>query len=180
MPEQKIDFEALSNIEVFNLATAKIFALLYEKFPVRIPLIPNDIAAEMISEELYYSNEPRGPGIAITEKHLTPLGRRYHRVTSSTVSWLVKFEYIDRPSQYDHDRSFAGRAMSSIMSNNHVLTPKGLDALAAVPEALTSKRTAGEQLVELSKGAGGEAGRAAIGEIIGHIISGTARGFGFG
>ena len=60
---------------------------------------------------------------------------------------------------------------------NYVLTPKGFEALAAVPTSLNRKetRSLGKQLTSVAATAGNRASSAAISDIVGQVIGAAAR-----
>lgn len=103
----------MSYIDCFDECTGRVFALLYESFPIPIDLNIGDIIGQA---ELYL-----GEG-------LPPEMNTECDVGTCTVRWLVKAGYISMDNCSGSDRFF-----------NLQLTEKGLEVLKAVPGSLNSQ-----------------------------------------
>lgn len=66
----------MSNVDLFNLFSAQIFALLYEQFP-----LPKQLSPENLAEEANYSE--------ISNEHA-------RQVAGHTLNWLSKTGYIEK------------------------------------------------------------------------------------
>jgi len=136
----------MSNIELFDEYTARILAMLYEAFPIRIALD----AVEMSGAEIDDFGVPLGA-----------LGKRSKsfEVCFATTQWLIDAGYIDH--QGDNGYCFGGC----------VLTARGLEVLKSVPDSIQRKESIGEKIVCLirsgSVDVAKEAAKAAISAGIG-------------
>jgi hypothetical protein len=115
---------ASSNIELFDEFAGKIFARLYENFPIPIDLNSKDFLPPTIREGGDVDSD----------------GRLHHiRFFYATTQWLASAGYTNSP---DKKNSY---------SNDVVLTAKGLEVLKGSPSSLNAGPSIGEQLVEAAK-----------------------------
>ena len=136
-----------TNVEVFNLVAAAIFARLYENFPIPSTLVPASLAEEVLGEDRY--SEPAKPdGVHPREyyeeqkpREATTEGKRYSTIARYSITWLQECGFVN-PIQ----------SQSTVNGLGHVLSPKGFEALAAIP---TSRKRQGQ---EISRNAGGGGG----------------------
>lgn len=128
---------AVSNIEKFDDITGKIFAELYQSFPVPQTLMTEDFV---------------GSVLRYNEKYGTELPTDDAEFFFATATWLMHAGYITgtpRPPSYVTEA---------------VLSAKGLEVLKAVPKSVTSKSSIGEQLAVSAKEGGKEAARGLVSE----------------
>ncbi|MGK2740525.1 hypothetical protein ACSHT0_06485 [Tepidicaulis sp. LMO-SS28] len=127
------------NIDKFNEQAARLFAHLYESFPE-----PVDCAyAELLGDlEEKRSDEPL-EWLEVDEQF-----------ARSTMSWLVNEDFIDA-------QGFDTAAMRGA-----VLTSKGLQILNAVPVALQTQASIGDELKDAVK----QGARDKIKELVGKIL----------
>lgn len=114
-----------ANIELFDTFTAKIFALLYERFPLRVPLDATKLADVRDFDDC---------GVPL-DAHGRP--SREFEVCRATIAWLRDAGYIDCQGESAH--GWGGC----------VLTARGLEVLKSMPESLQRKESIGERLVRL-------------------------------
>jgi hypothetical protein len=128
---------AVSNIEKFDDITGKIFAELYQSFP-----LPQALMAEDFVENVMRIDEQHGAEIPTIDAEFF----------IATAEWLMHAGYITcKPHPYTY-------------VSNAVLTAKGLEVLKAIPESVTSKLSIGEQLAVSAKEGGKEVGRGLVSE----------------
>jgi len=136
----------MTNIELFDEYTARILALLYSSFPIRISLDAVDMSGAVIDDF-------GAPADASGKRS------KSFEVCFATIEWLMDAGYID--TQGDNGYAFAGC----------VLTARGLEVLKSVPESIQRKETIGERIVALirsgSTDVAKEAAKAAISAGIG-------------
>jgi len=135
----------MENIEIFNVYAGRIFARLYEAFPI----------ARLISN----ADTVNPPGRAAEVRTEGEEWTRRLEIAAGTVQWLADTGYLIVRNASDIDR--------------YVLSPKALEALNASVAVLSAKKqpkTLGEQLTEATKQVGTEAKNKAIGEIVGQVI----------
>ncbi len=141
----------MQNIDLFDEYTARIFALLYERFPVKQSLDVRELCGHSAVNDF---------GIIVDER-----GRpsRAFDIAMATVEWLGDNGYVRLDRNFGHGWT------------NVVLTAQGLEALSAVPESLASKESFGDRLVRfVREGAFGlakEAAKAALAAAAGRIAS---------
>ncbi|MNI02298.1 hypothetical protein D3C73_551640 [compost metagenome] len=115
---------AASNIELFDEFTGKIFARLYENFPIPINLNSKDFFPPTIWEGGDASADGRSQQV---------------KFFYATTEWLAAAGYTSSP---DKRNSYA---------RDVVLTAKGLEVLKGTPSSLNAGPSIGEQLVEAAK-----------------------------
>ncbi|MDB0566881.1 hypothetical protein AB6Q13_07850 [Ralstonia solanacearum] len=114
-----------NNIDLFNEHVSKIFALLYESFPV-----PVHISQDSFS---YASSTKDSEGLGAVEEQYEPI--------MHAVLWLCEERYI-RFKDQTMDGAFFFVTLSQ----------KGLTALRAIPESLQGKEPLGKQITAAVKG----------------------------
>ena len=151
---------APSNIDRFNQYAGFFLARLYESFPV-----PVDLDCH---EAVYHRPLLGTPGEgSISDKELQRASCDAEvAFAAHTLKWLSETGYFKAEYFRLHD----------VQAIRVVLTPKGFEALNAAPASLTRSGPLGQQLSDLSKSAANEAGKAAIGEIVGQIIGVALKG----
>jgi len=120
-----------SNIDVFNENVGKIFADLYNSFPVPKEIHPRDFV---------------GIGIAVESESTFEFSSQEKPKSSeilffSTVQWLIREGYI----------SATELLPTQVYFRTVVLTQKGLMVLNAVPDSLANKQSLGDRLVSSAK-----------------------------
>jgi len=160
----------MENIDLFNQYTAQILAKLYKNFPKPIELDHADFASAFVGDNAWEIDDLR----AVVEK--SPLGEEPKKRTPKfnqqsdlawhTIQWLRECDYIRTNENAHNDRRKVYK---------YVLSPKGLEALDAIPKSIDSKQTIGEQIVEGVGSAAGEAGRSALKELVGQVIGAATR-----
>lgn len=112
----------MDNIKAFNLVTGKLFAELYQSFPAPTEVDFFSLALDTIPKEDFDSAWEK-PGFA-----------------EATVRWLDQAGYI-----------WFKKAPTMHGKPTAVLSPKGLEALKAVPESIDSKLSLGERIINFTK-----------------------------
>lgn len=131
---------AVSNIEKFDDITGKIFAALYQSFP-----IPQYLMAEDFVDEAMRFSEQHGMEVSTPEAEFF----------IATAVWLIEAGYLK------------GTPYPYLRIEDAVLTAKGLEVLKAVPDSVSSKTSIGEQLANTAKEEGREAFRGLVGQALG-------------
>ena len=150
----------MDNIDKFNAYTAKILAALYAAFPQ-----PTFVDAAFIATNKSIVGSGPDGAVSIDDLQKSTLDPDVV-FCAHTLRWLYDSGYfVGQMSQYD------------VRVTGAVLTPKSLEALAAIPDALRSKQTTGQQLVEFAKVTTAEAVRDGVGQVVGHFIGSAMRGF---
>ncbi|MCY1303819.1 hypothetical protein D9M70_535450 [compost metagenome] len=137
-----------SNIDQFNEITGRVFAHLYQAFPIPTDLRPTVVGIEEASPGDY---DPV-TGTSIGQEPRT----HEEQLFAHSVEWLCRTGYLtaERYAMSDH-------------FTKAVLTAKGLEVLNAVPGSLKQKSSIGEQLTEASKSGGMELLRSITTEALG-------------
>lgn len=124
----------MKNIDLFNLCVADILGTCYEQFPVKIDLyfeeIGNRVASQFTSDD---------------GDELLDLFMSSSDVASATIQWLSKAGYLWTGNDF-----YGGVTKST-------LTPKSLELLNMVPDAIKQERPIGSVLASESKTLGREA-----------------------
>ena len=164
MPDLK-DAE-LTNVDIFNIVAGIIFARLYNAFPIPTEIDPRSIALKVLGSDRYSKRHFLAGSLReddLTDE--TPEGSRYSTIARHSGSWLMQCGFIicvpnsSRPELY-------------------VLSPKGFEALAAVPASLTATsetKALGKQLTSAAATVGDRASTAVISNIVGQVIGVAAR-----
>lgn len=124
----------MDNIKAFNLITGKLFADLYQKFPAQTEVDFFSLALDLIPKEDFDSAWEK-PAFA-----------------EATVRWLDQAGYI-----------WLKKAPTMNGKPTAVLSPKGLEALKAVPESIDGKLSLGERIINFSKTKASESLNQAVG-----------------
>ncbi|WP_155633930.1 hypothetical protein [Burkholderia cepacia] len=128
--------EKMENIEKFDNLVARIFAYLYQQFPVKISLVPREFGIE--DSEIV----PGAGGLGqIVHKNEAEVQFFY-----DTVEWLHSAGYIH---MLDNGRGRPGRYAA--------LSSKGLEVLKATPASLTQDKSLGEYLASNVKSGAADA-----------------------
>lgn len=163
----------MQNIDAFNRYTAQILSLLYQHFPIPLSLNHESLADATLGSNKAW--EPDTTAIVVTQnpdaKQRTKDFEQQALIAWHTIRWLHDCDYIRTNDQVDHKMRGACA---------YVLSPKGLEVLSIVPESLESKKSYGEKLAEAASETTGEAGRAAISEIVGSVVGAAWRASGLG
>ncbi len=131
---------AVSNIEKFDDITGKIFAELYQSFPLPQLLLPSSFVENAMQFDERYGTE-------------VPTDDAEFFI--ATAEWLMHAGYITcKPCRY-------------IRIDDAVLTAKGLEVLKAIPKSVTSTSSIGEQLAASAKEGGKEVTRGLVSEAFG-------------
>jgi hypothetical protein len=139
---------ATSNIDQFNEITGRVFAHLYQAFPIPTDLRPAVIEIQEASRGDY---DP----ILGTTSGQEPKSQEEQLFVHS-VEWLRQTGYLtaERYAMSDH-------------FTKAVLTAKGLEVLNAVPGSLKQRLSIGEQLADASRSGGKELLRSITTEALG-------------
>lgn len=124
----------MDNIKAFNLVTGKLFADLYQSFPAPTEVDFIALVVDMIPNEDFESAW-ENPSFA-----------------EATVRWLDQAGYI-----------WLKKAPTMHGKPTAVLSPKGLEALKAVPESIDSKESLGERIITFTKAKASESLSQAVG-----------------
>jgi hypothetical protein len=157
-----------TSVDIFNVIAGVIFARLYTAFPTPIGIDANSIALEVLGSDRYSRPHFLGGvirgGQGTTEE--TSEGSRYSTIAIHSRSWLEQCGFIIRTP-------------NSSRPELYVLSPKGFEALAAVPASLTvaasETKTLGKQLTSAATTAGDRVSAAVISNIVGQVIGAAAR-----
>jgi hypothetical protein len=119
--------EKATNIELFNGITGKVFAQLYEKFPIEAEIQLSGFLDDFIDP--------------------TDFSKIWDlpEMTKATIKWLDRAGYI-----WLKDPDHYGGGYKA------TLTPKGLEVLKATPDSIEPTHSIGEKMVEFSKKQFGE------------------------
>ncbi|NBB09552.1 hypothetical protein [Pseudomonas sp. SLFW] len=131
---------AVSNIERFDNLASRLFAELYESFPM----------GKDIDTANYLD-----PATQWSERYQQEVLIDDGEFFLATVLWLQRAGYLS-VDKYHHSR------VSDV-----VLTAKGLEVLRAVPGSLQGDASIGEQLADAAKSGGKEAMRGLLSEALG-------------
>ena len=115
-----------TNIECFDLLTGRIFADLYDQFPIPHLLTNDEFSFYLLGMDPEHPIEPMFEG-----------RQEAVHFFFATTQWLIEAGYISSVNQFGE-------------GSEVVLTAKGLEALKSVPSSL-SRETLGSQLVEAAK-----------------------------
>lgn len=116
------NMKKLSNIDLFNGITGKLFAELYQNFPQQTEIKPLSFLEDFIDK-----NDFEG-------------SFKLEVMVNATLIWLDKAGYIwlKKPEYY-------GESYSAILSH------KGLESLKLVPNSVEPQKTIGDKIIEFSK-----------------------------
>jgi hypothetical protein len=117
----------MTNIELFNGITGKVFANLYENFPLENEFQLANFLGDFIDPEEFTS------------------GCNVPQMTEATVKWLERAGYIWLNNPLGAEGSFTAS-----------LTPKTLKILKETPDAIEPTSCIGDKIVEFSKEQFGE------------------------
>lgn len=112
----------MNNIELFNGITGKVFADLYQSFPIEAEIKVYDYLEDFIAEDDYDGSW------------------EFPEMTKATIKWLDKAGYI----WLTEPQAYGGVYKAT-------LTPKGLEVLKQVPNSIEPTSSIGEKIVEYSK-----------------------------
>lgn len=117
----------LTNMELFNGITGKLFAALYQNFPQETQIDHGSFLEDFIDPDDFDGafNMPD--------------------MTKATLEWLDKAGYI----WLKPPKAYSGTYFA-------ILSPKGLEALNVVPDSLEPGKTLGEKIIDFSKDQFGE------------------------
>lgn len=132
----------LSNIQSFDEITGKVFAALYEAFPVPRILMPAQFM-EGGEDAVFVPDSFTGAELTLEAEFFM-----------ASIDWLVNEGYINSSRR---DPQYFGDV---------VLSSKGLAALSAVPDSLTSPKPLGERLVAAAKSGGKEILQSTLREVL--------------
>ncbi|WP_433770875.1 hypothetical protein [Pseudomonas putida] len=129
----------VSNIEMFDDITGKIFAALYQSFPMPSYLSVDDFVDSATK---------------FSEKHGMEISTPEAAFFIATAEWLIDAGYL------------TGTTYPDLYVEKAVLTAKGLEVLKAIPDSVSSKASIGEQLANTAKEEGREAFRGLVGQAL--------------
>jgi hypothetical protein len=142
-----------SNIERFNQYAGYFLATLYEAFPQPCTLDTVKAVTGVGLPDPVSSDDLQK---ATTEPEI--------RFCCDALKWLHATGY------------FTGvERMHFVQVASAVLTPKGFEALNAIPDSLQNKAALGERLKDLVADSSKQATNAAIGEVVGKVIGVATR-----
>lgn len=133
-----------SNIEKFDRLAGKIFADLYESFPIPLAMFPTDYISVVLEGAIYESAEDSGPDAVDAFGFFV-----------ATYEWLEKAGFIDVQT-----RMLDGTIEA-------VLTNKALEALKVLPESLSSKDSLGDRLARATRDGVTDQVRSLTGQVLG-------------
>ena len=117
----------MTNIDLFDEYAARIFAELYQSFPVKRSLNANQLSGHHEFNEF---------GVVVNENGEPS---KQFEIAHGTIQWLWETGYI------------RGDSVSQTGMFNAVLSPVGLAVLKATPASLTAEVSTGEKLTTLVK-----------------------------
>lgn len=142
-----------SNIDRFNKYAAFFLAKLYSSFPEPCDL---DTKEAVTGTPFSASSTTQDLQEATTNPEI--------RFCASALRWLYDTDY------------FRGQPnLHNVRVSQAVLTPKGFEALNAVPNSLDQKGSLGNQLLKLGAEGSKTAAQATVSETVGQIIGIAAR-----
>lgn len=125
---------------MFDEITGKIFATLYQSFPM-----PKYLGvADFVEIPMEYS-ERQGMDVPTSEAEFF----------TATAQWLINAGYI------------TGEPYPSMYVSDAILTAKGLEVLKAIPDSVSAKASIGELLATTAKQEGKEVFRGLVGQALG-------------
>ncbi|UZT80663.1 hypothetical protein OF113_11650 [Ectopseudomonas chengduensis] len=133
-----------SNIEKFDRLAGRIFADLYESFPIPLPMFPTDYLSVVLEGQEYESEADSGPDSV-----------EAYEFFEATYSWLEKAGFIDIQS----------KALDGTIEA--VLTNKALEALKVMPESLSKKESLGDRLAQATRDGVTDQIRSLTGQVLG-------------
>ncbi|SFR57535.1 hypothetical protein SAMN04488073_2978 [Marinobacter gudaonensis] len=131
--ECKVKGHSLQNIEFFNFCVADILGACYEQFPVKVDLKFDEIGSRVASQFPSEDNEDFFNTVMTSSE-----------VAAATIRWLSSAGYL-----------WVGNEFYGGVSNS-TLTPKSLELLNMVPDAIQQKTSIGGVLASESKNLGRE------------------------
>lgn len=146
------------NFDAFNQVVGLIFDQLYRSFPIAIEIDHDEIANKLGIQVSPYT-PPRGL--------ITTRSKTYGNITPT----VGMEEFVDEAIRFLAAEGFLQQQDRTYIR----LSAKALTLLNAPLSGL--EKSAGSQIVEISKSAGTEAGKAALSEVVGQVIGAAARGF---
>lgn len=152
--------ETENNIDRFNKYAGFFLNKLYSSFPLPILLDSHEVVYGTLLE----GSAPNG-AISLHDLQQASCDNEIS-FCSHALSWLHSTGYF----------SGAPR-MHNIQFKDAVLTPRGFEALNAIPKSLESKGSLGTQLRAAIASGSKEAGRAVVSQIVGQIVGAATRGF---
>ncbi|AQQ20632.1 hypothetical protein [Burkholderia cenocepacia] len=126
----------MENIEKFDDLVARIFAYLYQHFPVKTNLVPREFGIE--DSETVPGTGDFGQVVLVNQAEV--------QFFYDTVEWLYSAGYIH---MLDNGRGHPGRFVA--------LSSKGLEVLKATPASLTLDKSLGEYLASNVKSGAADA-----------------------
>lgn len=117
----------MKNIELFDEYTARIFADLYQAFPVKVSLNATKLCGHSDHDEFG----------AIVDERGNP--SKSFEIAKATIEWLHETGYI------------RGGDMNAYGLRSAVLSPMGLTVLKSTPSSLKVEETTGDRLAKLVK-----------------------------
>ncbi len=123
-----------TNIDLFNQYTAKIFAMLYEPFPVTLWIRDGFISGRVVR-----------PGVfdeSVTDEQV--------EIAGYTLKWLIEAGYITC-SRFDANSA-----------HDATLSAKGLELMKLVPSSLEKKKSVGDSLLTIVKDGSSDGGKKLI------------------
>lgn len=151
-----------SNIDFFNEIVGHLFDNLYKSFPVPVD-INDEIYALALGCEIIDSTPadwPKEAGRILNFSDLND-GLPLRTLLFSSLTWLREEGFI------------IAQGDSAILKVR--LTARALTVLNAAPSSLEPKLAS--KLADAVKGSAVEAGRSILGEVVGQIVGGVAKGF---
>lgn len=129
---------ALSNIELFNELTGRVFGELYLSFPIPMYLMAEDFVEAVTPEDQFQTD------VTTDEAEFF----------IATARWLVNAGYL------------IGNVVPNNRVENAILTAKGLEVLNAAPKGLTYAPSFGEQLAKATKEGGNKSMKGLVTEVL--------------
>lgn len=148
--------ESADNIAYFNTLVGLIFGQLYREFPIQTRINTDDIAIAM-GVEGYATSDTIVPGVKIVSDWGMLSQTSFWQLYEGTLAWLKEEGFV-----------------RELTHEEWVLSASALATLSLRPAALDAPL--GKKLGDAARGAGTEAGRAAIAELVGQFIGAVAKG----
>jgi hypothetical protein len=155
------------NIDLFNAATAAIFDFLLSNFPVYMDVSPQALG-NALSPFLATAMEDRGARQK-GKTYLLTSAMSERDYLPEVTNWLSVEGFLHRDQRME---MYGG---VSRQGSGFQLSSTTLSILNSTPKGLTQPLR--KQLKSVVGGAATEAGKAAIGEVIGQIVGAAARSF---
>ncbi|HHF2959531.1 TPA: hypothetical protein ACPJ0D_004786 [Vibrio diabolicus] len=153
----------MENIDKFNLYTALILAELYKSFPISRTLRAEDLLEKIMTHDQIWVKNLGSEYIhlELEDKPNTYSSefRDEAKVFRATRDWLLECKYI-----------LLLEINNTRKDTLYVLSPKGLEVLASVPNSLRTTKTYGEKFNEILSQSATDLRKSGISQLLGEVL----------